>query len=85
MLIFLVAPSYAQLERRLRGRGDTSEADMERRLSKVRWEYSQAPQYDYIVISDTLERTVNDIECILTAEKLRAGRKMKLLQMEESL
>ena len=85
VLIFLVAPSYAQLERRLRGRGDTSEADMERRLSKVRWEYSQAPKYDYIVISDTLERTVNDRECILTAEKLRAGRKMKLLQMEESL
>lgn len=85
VLIFLVAPSYAQLEHRLRSRGDTSEADMERRLSQARWEYSQAAKYDYIVISDTLERTVNDIECILTAEKLRAGRKMKLLQMEESL
>ena len=85
VLIFLVAPSFAQLERRLRGRGDTSEEDMEKRLSKARWEYSQGCLYDYIVISDTPERTVNDIDCILTAEKLRAARKLNLLKMEESL
>lgn len=85
VLIFLVAPSFSLLEKRLRGRGDTSEADMERRLGKAKWEYAHAHLYDYIVISDTLQRTVNDIDCILTAEKLRAARKMKLLQMEESL
>lgn len=49
VLIFLAAPSFRLLEQRLRGRGDTSEADVEKRLSKVRWEYSQAYQYDYIV------------------------------------
>ena len=85
VLIFLVAPSFSLLERRLRGRGDTSEEDMERRLGKARWEYSHAHLYDYIVVSDTLQRTVNDIDCILTAEKLRAARKTNLLQMEESL
>lgn len=85
VLIFLVAPSFSLLERRLRGRGDTSEEDMEKRLKKARWEYSQAHKYDYIVVSDTLQRTVNDIDCILTAEKLRAARRMKLLQLEESL
>lgn len=85
VLIFLVAPSYPELEQRLRGRGDTSEEDMEKRLSKARWEYSQGHLYDYIVISDTPERTVNDIDCILTAEKLRAARKLNLLKMEESL
>ena len=58
---------------------------MEKRLEKARWEYSQAHKYDYIVVSDTLQRTVNDIDCILTAEKLRAARRMKLLQLEESL
>lgn len=85
VLIFLVAPSFALLEQRLRGRGDTSEEDMEKRLSKARWEYSQAHLYDYIVISDTPQRTVNDIDCILTAEKLRTARKLSLLKMEESL
>lgn len=85
VLIFLVAPSFSRLEERLRGRGDTSEEDLEKRLGAARREYSQADKYDYIVISDTLERTVNDIDCILTAEKLRAARKMKLLELEESL
>ena len=85
VLIFLVAPSFAALERRLRGRGDTSEADMEKRLAQARWEYSQAEQYDYIVISDTPSRTVNDIDSILSAEKLRASRRKDLLKMEESL
>lgn len=85
VLIFLAAPSFRLLEQRLRGRGDTSEADVEKRLSKVRWEYSQAYQYDYIVVSDTLQRTVNDIDSILTAEKLRAARGLELVKLEESL
>ena len=85
VLIFLVAPSFAALKQRLMGRGDTAPEDMEKRLSKARWEYSQAEQYDYIVISDTLMRTVNDIDSILSAEKLRASRRKDLLKMEESL
>lgn len=85
VLIFLVAPSFQQLEARLRGRGDTPEADIEKRLKKARWEYSQAEAYDYIVISDTPERTVNDIDSILSAEKLRALRQKELLNMEESI
>jgi guanylate kinase len=83
VLIFLVAPNFQQLEARLRGRGDTS--DVEKRLGKAKWEYSQAPKYDYIVVSDTPERTVNDIDSILRAEKLRAARGTELLKLEESL
>lgn len=85
VLIFLVAPSYRKLEARLRGRGDTAEEDIEKRLNKARWEYSQAEKYDYIVVSDTPERTVNDIDSILSAEKLRAARRKELLKMEESI
>lgn len=85
VLIFLVAPSFRQLEQRLRGRGDTAEADIEKRLQKARWEYARADQYDYVVVSDTPERTVNDIDSILTAEKLRAARQGELLKMEESI
>ncbi len=85
VLIFLAAPSYAVLEQRLRGRGDTPEADMKKRMAQARWEYSQGHKYDYIVVSDQVERTVHEIDCILTAEKLRAGRNLNLLQMEESL
>ena len=85
VLIFLTAPSFAELEKRLRGRGDTSEADIQKRLKQAGWEYSQGHLYDYIVISDTRERTVNEIDSILTAEKLRASRRTYLLNLEESI
>jgi guanylate kinase len=83
VLIFMPAPSFSVLEQRLRGRGDTTEEAIQKRLKQARWEYTQAPKYDYIVISDTPERTVNDLDCILTAEKLRAARKTELLELEE--
>lgn len=85
VLVFLVAPSFEVLEQRLRGRGDTAEADIQKRLQQAKWEYTQAPKYDYIVVSDVPEHTVNNIDAILTAEKLRAGRKIDVLKLEESL
>ena len=85
VLIFLVAPSFEVLEQRLRGRGDTAEADIEKRLQQARWEYAQASQYDYIVVSDVPEHTVKNIDAILTAEKLRAGRMIDVVKLEESL
>jgi guanylate kinase len=85
VLIFLVAPSFSLIEQRLRGRGDTSEVDIEKRLTQARWEYAQAERYDYIVMNDVPERAVADIDCILTAEKLRASRKTDLIKLEELL
>ena len=85
VLIFLVAPCFSIIEKRLRGRGDTGEADMEKRLKKARWEYEMAVHYDYIVLNDTKEHAVEAIDSILTAEKLRAERQTDLLKMEESL
>lgn len=79
VLIFLAPPSEEVLEQRLRGRGDTAESDMKRRLEEAKRECTYADKYDYIVISDTPERTVNDINSILTAEKLRASRRTELL------
>ncbi len=85
VLVFLVAKSFDIIEQRLRGRGDTKEEDIVKRLEQARWEYSQAGKYDYIVVSDVPERTVDDIDAILTAEKLRAERKIDVIKMEESL
>jgi guanylate kinase len=85
VLIFLVAPDFSLIEQRLRGRGDTSEVDIEKRLKQARWEYTQAEHYDYIVMNDVPERAVEDIDCILTAEKLRASRKTDLIKLEELL
>ena len=85
VLVFLAAPSFEVLEQRLRGRGDTKEEDIEKRLAQARWEYTQASKYDYIVLSDVPERTVKNIDSILNAEKLRAERMHEFIKMEESL
>ena len=80
VLIFLAAPSLAELERRLRGRGDTAPAAIEGRLKTAHWEYTQAPQYDYIVCNDQVDRAVAELEAILTAEGCRASRRLHLLE-----
>ena len=55
VLIFIAPPSLEELERRLRGRGDTSEEQIGLRLSRAQWEMEQSKQYDYVVINDRVE------------------------------
>ena len=68
VLIFIAPPSLEELERRLRGRGDTSEEQMKLRLSRVQWELEQSKQYDYTVINDQVETCAEEILKII-AEK----------------
>ncbi len=70
--VFVAAPSFAELERRLRGRGDTTGDDLKRRLQAARWEYAQATKYDYIVVNDCVEHCADEVMAILTADKCRA-------------
>lgn len=85
IMIFIVAPSFEVLESRLRGRGDTAEADVQKRLAKSREEYTYGPRYDYIIVNDTLELSTNQVEAVMVAEKLRAERNIEVLRLEESL
>ena len=54
-LVFVAPPSMEELERRLRGRGDTSEEQMVMRLQRAAWEMEQSKLYDHVVINDTVE------------------------------
>ena len=51
-LIFIAPPSMEDLEKRLRGRGDTPEDQMQMRLKRASWEMSQGEKYDLVVIND---------------------------------
>ena len=46
VLVFMAAPSMAEIRRRLASRGDVSPELMEKRMDRAKWEYSQAGQYD---------------------------------------
>ena len=61
VLIFIAPPSLEELERRLRSRGDTDEAQIQVRLDRVKWEMEQSKQYDYVVINDRVETCADKI------------------------
>ena len=60
-LIFIAPPSFEELERRLRSRGDTSEEQIQNRLERARWEMEQSPRYDLVVVNDTVEACADKI------------------------
>ncbi len=60
-LIFIAPPSVQELERRLRGRGDTSEEQITVRSQRVQWEMEMGKQYDYMVINDQVEACADEI------------------------
>lgn len=78
--IFIAAPSFEELARRLRGRGDTDEEKVQMRLQQARMEYLVAPQYQFIVVNDDLEDAVDDVQSILRTEDLRSEKQQHLLK-----
>ena len=80
VMIFLLPPSAEELSRRLRGRGDSSEAQVKLRLEYAKHELSQFPAYDYLVINDTVERAYRDLESIVLATRSRRERMNELAQ-----
>ena len=67
-LIFIMPPSMEELERRLRGRGDTSEEQIALRLERAKWEMEQRFWYDYVVVNDRLSDCIDDIVNIIAKE-----------------
>lgn len=59
--IFIMPPSMEALESRLRGRGDTSEEQIQKRLQRARWEMEQRFWYDHIVINDQVSVCADEI------------------------
>lgn len=70
-LIFLLPPSFGELERRLRSRGTDAPEVVERRLALVRRELEALPAFDYAVVNEEVERSVDALVEIVAAE--RAG------------
>jgi guanylate kinase len=72
--IFLTPPSLDVLEQRLRRRNTDSEEVIRRRLSNARREIAHAAEFDYLLISTTIEEDFRRMQVILDAERMRSGR-----------
>lgn len=78
VFIFLIPPSLAELERRIRERGTETEEAVQRRLASAAAEIAACREYDYVVVNDRVEDAVAKIRAIITAEKCRVERNKEL-------
>lgn len=72
--IFVLPPSFAELEQRLRHRGTENAAEIARRLKRARDEALAYPEYDYLIVNASLEDSTARLAAIVAAERLRVAR-----------
>ncbi len=76
--IFVLPPSIAELDRRLRGRAQDSDAVIAGRMAKSQSEISHWAEYDYVLVNHQLDETFDALKTILQAERLRRDRQPSL-------
>jgi guanylate kinase len=79
--IFVLPPDRETLEWRLRNRGEDSEGVIQRRLSDAGREIEEYDKYDYVLINDQLEKSIERLKAIVLSERLR--RLQRVLSDEE--
>ena len=83
--IFVLPPSHAELERRLRARAQDAEDVVLARMARANNEISHWAEYDYVVINDDLDSTLAKIQVILDAERMRRGRQTGIAEFARKL
>jgi len=73
--IFVLPPSGADLERRIRERGQDSEDEIQRRLERARQEMLNYSSYDFAIINDDLERAGREVQAIALGSRCRVARR----------
>ena len=83
--IFILPPSIAELESRLRGRAQDSEQVIAQRMAKSQAEISHWMEYDYVIVNRDLEAAFGELVTILQAERLRRDRQPHLADFVRGL
>lgn len=76
--VFVLPPSFAELEKRLHSRAQDTPEVVARRMAKASDEMSHWAEYDYIIVNQHIEDSVGSVWAILTAERLRRARQVGL-------
>jgi guanylate kinase len=83
--VFILPPSIAELDRRLRTRGQDSAEVIAGRMAKSESEISHWGEYDYVIVNDNIDWSFNALTTILTAERLRRDRQPGLPEFIRTL
>jgi guanylate kinase len=78
--VFILPPDAQELRRRLEDRASGTSDDIHRRLAQVADDVTRWPEYDYVVINETLDRSLAQVRSIVTAERLRGRRQPGLFR-----
>lgn len=85
VFIFILPPSMAELRSRLVGRNTDAPEVVERRIGNAVTEIAEAPKFDYLVVNDDLERAIELVRSIMTAETAKTARAVPQLPDEFGL
>jgi len=77
--IFIVPPSVATLETRLRSRGQDDDATIARRMADAKRELEHCIDGDYLILNDDFETAQRDLQAIIRSERLRTARQQQCL------
>lgn len=72
--VFVLPPSWDELENRLRSRGTDHKEVIARRLQRAREETQELGSYDYVIVNDHLERATSLLSAIIQTERIRVSR-----------
>jgi guanylate kinase len=72
--VFVLPPSHDVLEERLRARAQDAEDVVKRRMADASAEISHWPEYDYVIVNANIENSLQGLQSILSAERLRRER-----------
>ncbi len=79
VLVFILPPSFEELEKRLKKRGTEDPKELELRLSVAKEEIAKAQAFDYLIVNDVLEEALDRLYSILKAERQRTFRRSDLI------
>jgi guanylate kinase len=74
--IFILPPSMAELESRLRGRGTDSEEVIQRRMGAAQLELEQAKRFDYVILNDDFAQASLELKSVILASRCRLNQQM---------
>jgi guanylate kinase len=83
--VFVLPPSIAELERRLRGRAQDSDEVIAGRMAKSQSEISHWAEYDYVIVNNDIDMAFKDLLTILQAERMRRDRQPGMAEFVRGL
>ena len=83
--VFVLPPSIKELERRLKERKQDEDEIIQKRMSRASDEMSHYAEYDYILVNDDFDKTVEEIISILNSERLKNHRQIKTQKIVKNL